>query len=375
MLFNFNMMKPMCPIFLTLGALCSDGFVTFVWKRGSRSAGSEELAYYPAVHSFARAAVWSVALLSAACASPRVGGVAPGACPAAGETADDCPWAAVGRALAAEARAKGDVATALETLAPELVAAADADAKRPELLALWGTSLNEDELAHAEILAPPILDALNARAHAPPRDGNKTHAGVEHTYGYLLSTLRTPFGFKRARWVKPELELGFALDKGALGPRPPVGTLLTNATYFAGRVAFRTDARARASLERFVGAVDPSIARVAFEQLAVTRLTEALTIDGRTVVLRTDFVPFPRAVPGGTSTHLLVYSVADSSAEGVRLVTAFPVGKAFVQKALAPTELGEAMPIPTRYNAFVPGVTGQEPPLRGRRGADGPAPE
>ena len=308
------------------------------------------------------------------CAAPHARGVETGTCPVGAETADDCPWGAIGRAVAKEAAAKGDVDGALAKYAPDLVAAVDDDAKRPELLALWGTSLNDDELAHAEILAPSILDVLNARAHVGPRDGKRTHAGVEHTYGYVLSTLHTPFGYKRARWVKPELELGFALTKGALGPRPPAGTLLTNATYFAGRIAFRTDARARAALERFAGAVEPSIAHVAYEQLPVTRLTESLTIEGRTVALRTDFVPFPRAVPGGTSTYLLVYSVADSSAEGARLVTAFPVGTPFVQKVLAPADLGEAMPIATRYNAFVPGVTGQDPPLRGRRGADGPAP-
>jgi hypothetical protein len=309
-----------------------------------------------------------------ACAPAHVGGREAGACPVAAETVEDCPWGAIGRALVADAAAERDVPRALEELAPDLIAAAAEDAKRPELLALWGTSLNEDELVHAEIVPPAVLDALNARMHVARRDGKKTHAGVEHTYGYLLSTLRTSFGYKRARWVKPELELGFSLTKGALGPRAAAGTLLTNVTYFAGRIAFRTDARARTALERFAGVVEPSIARVAFEQLPVTRLTEALTIDGRTVLLRTDFVPFPRAVPGSVSTHLLVYSVVDSSADGPRLVTAFPVGTAFVQKALAPGDLGEAMPITTRYNAFVNGVTGQEPPLRGRRGADGPAP-
>ncbi len=321
-----------------------------------------------------RAFLLAVLAVAAGCLPARSGGADPGVCPVAPETSDDCPWGAIGRALASDAAAKRDVAGTLAKLAPELVRDAEEDGARPALLALWGTSLNDDELAHAEIVAPEILDALAARAGAARRHGKKTHAGVAHTYGYVLSTLHTSFGYKRARWVKPDLELAFSLTKGALGPRPPAGTLLTNVTYFAGRVAFRTDARARATLERFAGAVEPSIRRVAFEQLSVTRLTESLTIEGRTIALRTDFVPFPRAVGGGTGTHLLVYSIADSSADGPRLVTAFPVGNAFVQKALAPGELGEAMPITTRYNAFVDGVTGQEPPLRGRRGADGPAP-
>ncbi len=318
----------------------------------------------------------SAVLLSLAiggCAAAR-GGRPAGTCPLGQETVEDCPWGAIGRALAKEAAAGGDVSSALSTYAPELAAAAEDDASRPELLALWGTSLDVDELDHAEIVPPAVLDALLSRAHAPARDGMKMHAGIAHTYGYLLSTLRTPFGYKRARWVKTDLELAFSLTKGALGPRPATGTLLANATYFAGRIAFRRDARARATLERHAGAVDPSIAGVAYDQLAVTQLTETLVISGRTVLLRTDFVPFPRAVTSGASTHLLVYSVADSSVDGPRLVTAFPVGTSFVQKALEPRELGEALPITTRYNAFVDGLTGQDPPLRGRRGADGPAP-
>ncbi len=301
---------------------------------------------------------------AASCAPAR----APGPCPVAPETAEDCPWAALGRALAA-----GDGAS-LAALAPDLAAAAEADAASPELLALWGQSSNFDEVARAEIVPAGVLDALNARAHVAPRDGARTHAGVEHTYGYLLSTLRTPFGFKRARWVRRELELGFALAPGALGPSPKAGTLLSNVTYFAGRIALRGDARARAALDRAASSVEPSLARVPYEQLASTRLTESLALSGRTVVLRTDFVPFPRAVPGSAPTHLLVYSVADSSEAGAKLVTAFPVTTAFVQQALDPSQLGEAMPITTRYNAYVDGVTGQVPALRGRRGADGPAP-
>jgi hypothetical protein len=311
-----------------------------------------------------------------ACAPARVAAVELGPCPVAPETRDDCPWAAMGRTLARDAAANADISAALGVVAKDLTVALDSDARHPEMLALWDRSLAVDELAHAPIVAPGILDALNARAHVAPRDGDRTHAGVQHTYGYLLSTLQTPFGFKRARWVKRDVEQAFSLAAGALGPHPHAGTLLANVTYFAGRIAFRGDAKSRATLERLAAAhaVEPSLTRVAYEELAVTRLTESLALDGRTVSLRTDFVPFPRAVPDGASTHLLVYSVLDSRADGPRLVTVFPVATSFVQRALEPASLGEAMPITTRYNAYVEGVTGAPLPLRGRRGADGPAP-
>lgn len=289
-------------------------------------------------------------------------------CPAAGEALEDCPWAAIARASAREP-------SDFERLAKEVIAEVDDDAKRPDVLALWGTSLNVDEMAKKEIVNPVFLDTLTAHAHAPPREGAKTHAGVEHTYGYLFSTLPTPFGWKRARWVKPDLEQGFGLTKGALGPHPLKGTLLSNVTYLAGKIALRDDARAQATLDRHAeAAVDPSIAKVPFASLVITRLSETLAASGRTIVLRTDLVAFPRATGSAMSTHLLVYSVADSAAGGPKLVTAFPVATAFVQKTLDPTLLGSDRPIVTRYNAYVEGVTGQDPPLRGRRGADGSAP-
>ena len=318
----------------------------------------------------------SLLCLAPSCAAPRMAQAELGPCPVAPETAVDCPWAAMGRALAREPAASGDVGAALDGTAGDIARALDSDARHPEMLALWDRSLALDELAHAPILAPAVVDALNARAHVAPREGDKTHAGVLHTYGYLLSTLPTSFGFKRARWVKRDVEQAFSLTAGALGPRPSTGTLLANLTYFAGRIAFRSDAKTRATLERLAAAnlFEASLARVPYGELPITRLTESLAIEGRTIALRTDFVPFARAVPDGASTHLLVYSVLDSRADGPRLVTLFPVTTAFVQRALDPASLGEAMPITTRYNAFVEGVTGATPPVRGRRGADGAAP-
>src|SRR5205823_4357190 len=108
---------------------------------------------------------------------------------------------------------------------------------------LWGTSINYDELAKAIIVHPAILRALDKSfvSHAPmevqnidaqapesvatarllgvapthdPAGHPLAHAGMEHTYGYLFSVLKTSFGYKRARWVSGESERGFGLKTG-----------------------------------------------------------------------------------------------------------------------------------------------------------------
>ena len=90
----------------------------------------------------------------------------------------------------------------------------------------------------------------------------------------------------------------------------------------------------------------------------IKRLTETVEPEaGRTVQLRTDFIPFTGEY-GGNS-WLLVYSVKDSGEKRSKLITVFPVGSGFVDRALNPEYLGEDKSVQTRYNAFVKGLTGR----------------
>jgi hypothetical protein len=84
----------------------------------------------------------------------------------------------------------------LQRLAPSIVRQIRKDRGRSGPMIFWGTSGNVDELAHAEIVDPAILlPLLNLAGQllcaATP------HAGVQHTYGYLFSTIQTPVGKKR----------------------------------------------------------------------------------------------------------------------------------------------------------------------------------
>jgi hypothetical protein len=208
------------------------------------------------------------------------------------------------------------------------------------------------------------MDAILALIHAPARHELYQHAGTEHTYGYLFSTLETPFGYKRARWIQPDIENGLGVPRGMLGPSPTQGTLIGNVTYFFGRIALRDDGRAGKILARDAHRVPSFFRHYDFKKLKIIRLEETIVLPtqsdepARTVVLRTDLVPFLNAPEKG-NTHLLLYSILDSSKPHAELITGFPVESSFVKTTLDPANLGDQKPIITRYNGYVEGVTGQ----------------
>lgn len=274
------------------------------------------------------------------------------------ETAEDRPWAGHARVLIEKAAAKEDLGPYFADSIPGILKQLDRDRSNTGALKLWGESLNYDELAKAIIVDDGILSFLSTRLGVALPDGRIVHAGMEHTYGYLFSVLPTKFGFKRARWVRPDIEVGLGLPKGSLGPLPAEGTLLANVSCLAGGIALRDDHAAAALLNSarpFCPAAMPGFSSGGFRR---TRLTEEVSLPGgRKVSLRTDFVRF-RKMSGG-NTHLLVYSVHDSAPGRAFLITAFPVNESFVEKALDPLYLGEGKPVKTRYNAWVEGFTGE----------------
>jgi hypothetical protein len=284
----------------------------------------------------------------------------PYVCPdlSVGETQNDCPWAAVARELVAAAEKGEATMSKLKALLPDLYRRIQLDSGKQTLKSLWGRSSNFDELAKATTVHPAIIDALSGFFAVPAPKDNVVHAGLEHTYGYLFSLLKTSFGYKRDRWVSGKIETGLDLEKGVLGPLPQEGTLFTNVTYFAGRVAFSKDPKELATIKKMKN-VAQGIRSYSFEELKTIRLIETVSIPegekSRTVVLRTDLVPFAHATP--ENAYLLVYSVVDPDLRGPKLITAFQVDQAFGDRVKA-TELGEEKPVQSRYNAIVRGLTG-----------------
>jgi hypothetical protein len=276
-------------------------------------------------------------------------------CPAADETAEDCPWAGLARDLAP--LNDEQVSAELRAREPELYSRIEADS-RLGWTELWGQSINYDELAHGVIIDPKILRVLHSwiGAPMPSADAKIAHAGTEHTYGYLFSNLKTPFGFKRARWVEPAIDQGFALN-GAITPLPKEGSLFSNVTYFTGRIAFRNEPDRLAVLKAGDASIPASLKNFDYGSLHVTRLVENLEAP-RKITIRTDFVPFTHAPTGDANSYLLIYSVIDGGP--ARLITAFPIKKSFVKMATDPAHLGKDREIITRYNGEIEGVSGKK---------------
>jgi hypothetical protein len=279
------------------------------------------------------------------------------------ETAQDCPWAGNARALAQRATQKTLTGDDFRLEAPTIAAQLKADASKTDLKALWGESINYDELAHGVILNPATLKAMTEIFKTPYINDRTAHAGMEHTYGYLFSTLQTAYGSKRARWVQGEVEAGFGLEPGVLSPAAPKtkGTLFENVSFFAGNIAFRGDHENLKILHRHRFNVSKAVRDFHFFPLKITRLEETIaeSTGNPQVVLRTDLIPFTHpntANPRGDQ-YLLVYStVVGGSA---KLITAFPVAQSMFDSVVNVANLGDEKPIITRYNGFIDGVSGK----------------
>lgn len=97
----------------------------------------------------------------------------------------------------------------------------------------WGLSTVIDENLRRPVIGPALFAFLHecAGLEATWPVGN---AGLLHVYGYLLSTVPTPFGLKRERWIGCELTRALGMPDGAfldaLTSTHPPGGLVTLVT-------------------------------------------------------------------------------------------------------------------------------------------------
>lgn len=221
------------------------------------------------------------------------------------------------RALdSAALRAPEDPAAALDPAGPVGWLATQLDQDRARgTFGRWARSTLVDEHTGAPVLEPIVLAWLQRRAGLPVEFPG-TDAGLAHVYGYLLSTVSTPFGHKRDRWTGGDVATALGLDRRHLLPwhRPDGRTLLERVTDVV--LPLLTDP-AGALLVRD----DP-----------VPGTHDAL----RTVVHRA------QGVVGGA----LVYGLVGP--DGVRPVTVFPVEAS--PRWLR--ETGSLLPVP-RYNVLL----------------------
>ncbi|MEZ6091413.1 MAG: hypothetical protein R3C05_26030 [Pirellulaceae bacterium] len=221
-------------------------------------------------------------------------------------------------------------------------------ATEQDVLARWGLSKNFDEVAMRELVSERILELIESVTGVPMFEP-ACHAGLQHTYGYLLSLIETPFGYKRSRWLSGTIERGFDLPTGSLQAFPRRGTLLSNLTVFLSH--FSLDDQPKPTT---IG-VTSSFHLTHRSSFAIRRIVESICSPAgseNTIHFRTDLVPFPRR--GEPNPYLLIYTIQKED-DAAKLITAFPVGDAMCDELTEPSRFGDEQSITLRFNGFVDG--------------------
>ena len=220
---------------------------------------------------------------------------------------------------------------------PNLARQLEADRAHQKIFAKWGQSSNIDAGAKKEIVQPALLSALSDIVRQPfDAKTNVANAGLLHTYGYLLSNLKTPFGYKRARWCQGEIEAGLKLPKGWLSAAPKKGTLLQNLTSLFE--AFYPNAATTRAV--------PNWDSRDFSGITLTEKISDLPIS-----LLTRVIEFDPASCRGKNCAVLFY--AAEVEDQLRFVTAFPVGSWMIGKLKKTAKKSEGQ-IKPKYNAVLP---------------------
>lgn len=228
---------------------------------------------------------------------------------------------------------------------PNLLEQIRQDRNSPFLKA-WGRSFNVDELARKKIVDPKILSTIGRIAGIDIRDGNSYHAGLTHTYGYLLSLLKTKFGFKRERWTSGIIEKGFGLAERCFAPIPKQGTLFANVSHFLTTVTFTKTIKTESVL------IPDSLLTFPYNKLTGTRIIESCNFapDQHTTKIKliTDIVDFSKPIKKCSS--LLIYSTLSNGKQS--LISCFPI---FAQskRELIDNAIENSTSIKTRFNLAV----------------------
>ena len=256
----------------------------------------------------------------------------------------DHPW----KKLATEAADK-NIAQRINQEVPSFLRQMEEDREISSLNSLWGFSKNSDESQpNVPIVDPSFLALFAQKTGITVIDPTFKigHAGLNHTYGYLFSNLKTPYGYKRARYEQGEIERGFHLPLGLFSGQSKEGSLLSSFTYFIGSIALEHP-------PFFSKRIAPALEQYNYKNLKRTRITETITEAQTTFKFYTDLIPFIESNHSRDSKSgnqaLLIYSIDEG--QGQKLITAFPIQKAFMDDLTNPAHLGQDLPIKLKYNA------------------------
>lgn len=246
-----------------------------------------------------------------------------------------------------------------QKILPDLVQQIQQDSRHRGPLSFWGRSQNVDEVTETTIVHPHIVNLISAIA-GRKMSTRTPHAGLQHTYGYLFSTIHTPYGYKRDRWIETQIESAFQLNETTLGPTPHAGTLLSNVTWLCGQVAFRGFTKHLSQLEKFLHEkVADDLSSTNLRGFAQQRLSETVSTDwrgrSRKFTLQTDLLTSST----DDRLSLKIYSVINHTADTHQLITLFPVGPASLKEITGRATQERRNDIQLRYNASIPALNGR----------------
>lgn len=236
----------------------------------------------------------------------------------------------------------------------------ESDGLRRGPLSFWGRSVNLDEVTQSEIVDPQLIQLIG-RIAGKSMSSDTPHAGLQHTYGYLFSVIKTPYGMKRDRWTETALETSLGVPSDTLGPEPGSGTLLTNATWLAGRIAFRRHKAQLSKLDNYLGCkTAPELVCTDFHKIRHQRILESIKPFDTSWQIQTDLVQ----ISARQNQWLLIYSLRNHSRKTHQLITLFPVSNKNRAELVERTEHSRRMNIRLRFNAYLPRLSGKD--IQGR---------
>jgi hypothetical protein len=205
----------------------------------------------------------------------------------------------------------------------------------------WASSTVIDENIQAPVISATEFAELHAAAglSAVWPVGN---AGLIHVYGYLLSTVVTPYGLKGDRWLRGDLarSLGLAPDAFRLESAASAGETVLQRVTDAALLHLVRPSVARGD----VHVIDDEVPDDSDAEAAVAPATAPPV---HATFFRTTVLQAPRGAA-------LVYGV--SLGGTMRLVTAFPLADPAASVGALETE-----PVRMRYNAALPGLPPRSP--------------
>ncbi|MCX6526146.1 MAG: hypothetical protein NTX58_15490 [Actinobacteria bacterium] len=225
--------------------------------------------------------------------------------------------------------------TILQLESPDLLELLNLDLADEALLDRWGSSTTTEKNGSASV--PQALAQLFATRLGSHAGLDYGHAGLNHTYGYLLSPVPTKHGRKRHRWTSQEVAHTLGIPgKWPLsqGSSPQQG-MLAEVTAALESVAPLNRPDAWSSPATATATAHALAMKVLRELPANGESTNGTRWTARTRVLRRADLTAEQASKGDQL--LLVYSLSvDAGPE--RYITAFPVSAAWYAELKDPDE-------------------------------------